>query len=340
MTDDLTLEPAASKQKRWSKLERFYERAGPYIPWVSLALSIGGVWAVDHHETQGPWIAGAAALGWVVLVVVNVLHQALEAPTAGTFHKVARFGADWATQSIMHLSLFFSAPFYFEASAWTVAQCAFGVVFIAVTAVTLWDPLCSKVVAHPVGGPLVMAFASFVGWNAALPMLGVANKTAVLASALSVGVAIPIARYLQGARGTMLRGALIAGVLLPTFLLLGGIRAIPPAPLRVVHASIGTQVVERELVDPTLHFKRAPGTLICFTAIRAPLGLKDELEHVWTHNGKVLSRIPLNLRGGRRQGFRTWSRLHVSPRASGMLRCDVLTRLGQNLGGARVRIGS
>ncbi len=340
MTDDLTLDPAKAVSTPPGRLERAYARVEPFIPWASLAMSISGAMMVDHHESQGPWVGMAAALGWVVLVLVSVAHRALEKPDAGALHRAARYAVDTATQSIIHLSLLFSAPFYFEACAWTIPQSIFAVIFVSVIAATLWDPICSKIVSHPLGGPLVMAFASFVGWNAALPILGVANKTAVWACSLSVGVAIPVTRYLQGARGPMLRGALLAGVLLPTFLLLGGIRAIPPAPMRVVHAGIGTQVVNRELVDPVKTFAQAPDNVICFTAIRAPRGLKDALEHVWTHNGKEIARIPLDLRGGRRQGFRTWSRLHMSDRATGKLRCDVLTSLGQNLGGTSVRIGN
>jgi len=323
-----------------ARFERLYERVERFIPWISLGLSIAGAVAVDRSETRGPWVAAAAALGWVVLVLVSLAHRPHDAATTGALRKLARFATTSASQSLLQLSLFFCAPFYFEASAWTLPQCGFGLVFVAATALTLWDPLCSRVLLHPIGGPFLTAFASFVGWNAALPMLGVSQKTSVWLAAGTVAIALPVTRFVQGARGKLMQGTLLAGALLPTLLFVGGIQAIPPAPLRVMRAALGTRVVERELVDPTLHFAHAPPSVLCFTAIRAPSHLHDVLEHVWIFEGKVLSRIPLKLQGGRRQGFRTWSRLNMSSRAEGLLRCEVRNSLGQALGGASAQVGS
>ncbi len=340
MDDEPALEPVPSGRSLGARFEHLYARVARFIPWLSLGLSIAGAVAVDHSETRGPWVAAAAALSWVVLVLVSVAHRPHDAATTGALLKLARFATTSASQSLLQLSLFFCAPFYFEASTWTLPQWAFGTVFVAVTALTLWDPLCARVLLHAMGGPFLMAFASFVSWNAALPMLGVAQKTSVWLAAGTVALALPITRLMQGARGKRLLGTLLSAVLLPTLLFIGGIRAIPPAPLRVMHAAIGTRIVERELVDPTRHFARAPAAVLCFTAIRAPSTLYDTLEHVWTLDGKVVLRIPLKLHGGRRRGFRTWSRLRLSSRAEGLLRCEVQNSLGQTLGGTSTSIGT
>ncbi len=339
MADAPTPVPTQAPKTEPSRFVSVYSRIEPLMPWLSLALSVVGVVLVDRSEARGPWVAGAAALGWVVLVLVSLAHRSHDAASTGALRTLARFATASASLSLLQLSLFFSGPFYFEASAWTAPQCAFGVVFALTAALTFWDPWCSRVLVHPVGGPVLMAFGSFVGWNAALPMLGFSQRTSVWIAAVGVGVMIPSTRLLQGARGRTLGGALLAGVLIPTILLLGGIRAIPPAPLRVVRAAIGTRVQARELRDRVSRYTTPPAQVVCFTAIRAPLGLHDALDHVWTLNGTVTARVALRLRGGRRRGFRTWSRQRLSPWARGTLRCDVVTKLGQQLGGTSVELG-
>jgi hypothetical protein len=161
----------------------------------------------------------------------------------------------------------------------------------------------------------------------------------VWAAAGAVSLAIPLVQVLRGVSRRDLGYALGISVLLPLVLWLGGVRALPPAPLRVVQAAIGTRVENRELKDPAPRLKRSPGGLVCFTAIQAPMGLKEQLTHVWRHDGEITQRIPLNVKGGRKRGFRTWSRLPISMRAEGKFRCDVVTSLGQTLGGASMTIG-
>ncbi|HEX5657395.1 MAG TPA: DUF2914 domain-containing protein, partial [Polyangiales bacterium] len=182
-------------------------------------------------------------------------------------------------------------------------------------------------------------FASFVGWNAELPMLGVPHHVSVWVSALVVGLGIPLLNVLHHAARAWRKWSLVAGAAVPVLLVLGGVAAIPPAPLRVVRAQIGTGVVEREPVGVAAQFASVK-ELVCFTAIRAPRGLKDGLLHVWKRDGTLLQALPVNVQGGRRAGFRTWSRMRVSPGASGRYRCDVITTLGQTLGGVSVEVGS
>jgi len=122
-------------------------------------------------------------------------------------------------------------------------------------------------------------------------------------------------------------------------LVLGGIAALPPAPLRIVSAKIGTGVSEREPVGVREHFATPPRELVCWTAVRAPRGLKDGLLHVWSHDGSVVRAVPVDVRGGRRAGFRTWSR-HFVGNDRGRYRCDVITTFGQSLGGTTVTIGN
>ena len=82
-------------------------------------------------------------------------------------------------------------------------------------------------------------------------------------------------------------------------------------------------------------------SLICATAIYAPLGLKDRLFHVWRRDGKHWATVELKITGGRAQGYRTHSRIHgFGLRANGKYTCTVQTLTGQVLGTRAMHIGN
>jgi hypothetical protein len=71
--------------------------------------------------------------------------------------------------------------------------------------------------------------------------------------------------------------------------------------------------------------------------IASPRGLRDHLRHVWRQNGAWRGEILLEIRGGRPQGFRTWSTFrNISP---GKWTCTVETESGQRLGRVTARVG-
>jgi len=80
--------------------------------------------------------------------------------------------------------------------------------------------------------------------------------------------------------------------------------------------------------------------LVARTAIYAPAGLRQPVEHVWRHDGQVVNVVRLTpVRGGRREGFRTFSRKTAFPAAAvGRWRVDVTTESGQLIGRLRFRV--
>jgi hypothetical protein len=337
-------EPLPEAPARFAVVRAAVERL---LPWVSLITSIVGAAMMERTEDEGVWVAAAAASSWLCFVLVSVTHRRRPTPTPNElpgrlrkYRKLFQFGSTAAGQSLIQLPLFFSAPFYVEACAFTPLQCLFLLLFAVVTAISSWDPWCTRALLSPVLGPALLTFASFVGFNAALPMLGVPHKNAAWITALAVGAGIPAMHLATGAVGRQRLSAICVGLALPLALVLGGMRAVPPAPLRVVSAAIGTNVVDRVLSDPTTSLPHSPGTLVCWTAIRAPHGLKDTLFHVWRLNGVEFYRLELRVQGGRQAGFRTWSRSFLPRDKRGLVQCSVETSLGQSLGGARLSLGS
>ncbi len=329
-------EPEKSSSRWWRALRRI-------LPWTSLLLGVSGALGMDRRPERAWLVAAAAAGGWLVLAAFAVLdgleprrlsrNQALAA-------RAAQFSTVFGTQSLMQLCLFFSLPFFARASA-VPAHYAFVAVIAAAGGVTLWTPLYRAALKVPVSAAALQAIASFAGLDCVLPVLGASNRVSLIVAALSTAAGLPLAVRATAPAGEKRRVRTAAGLLvsvgLAAALLFGGARVVPPAPLRFVEGAIGTQVVERRLIDPATTLAAAPAQLVCATAIAAPRGLKDRLRHVWRQNGVVRAEIPLEIRGGRPQGFRTWS-YRRSP-GPGHWTCTVETESGQLLGRASIRIG-
>jgi hypothetical protein len=80
--------------------------------------------------------------------------------------------------------------------------------------------------------------------------------------------------------------------------------------------------------------------LTAFTAIYAPAGLRQPVAHVWKHNGRVTDVVSLAaVAGGRREGYRTWSRKTAFPaNPRGRWTVDVVTTSGQLIGRLSFRV--
>jgi len=117
---------------------------------------------------------------------------------------------------------------------------------------------------------------------------------------------------------------------------------IPPAPLRLVDAEFGSGFDRQTMqVAPALR-ELEPGqgiSLWGLTAIRAPLGLKDKVQHRWYRNGRLLWASPFyEMTGGREEGFRIWTVYAFNSIEPGMaLRVDLRTEGGQLIGRAEIK---
>src|SRR5262249_14293004 len=117
----------------------------------------------------------------------------------------------------------------------------------------------------------------------------------------------------------------------------GGARVVPPAPLHFVEGQMGIRVSERRLEGASITFPSPPDQLVCYTAIAAPRGLRDRLYHVWRKDGVWRGNVKMEIRGGRPQGFRTWSVFRDV--TAGKWTCTVETQSGQWLGSVTARVG-
>lgn len=301
---------------------------------------------MDRGPGRAPWIAGAAVLSWITLHVRLRLLQGrpgaqAQAPLGAALHHLARLSTLVATQSLIQLSLFFALPFYVAAATLDFGHVAFMAALGLMALVALWDPWSERVLCRPVLGLLFPACSSFVALNAVLPGLGLSNPRAMWVAALLASLPIAVAGLGRRIDPAELRPPprrlWTLALLLPAFVALGGARIIPAAPMRLVRIELGTQVADHWVTDPIERLPGTPERLVCATAVFAPLGVREQLVHIWSVDGTDRHRIELTIRGGRTAGFRTYSRIR-RPRAPARWSCRVETASGQRLGGASVTL--
>ncbi|MBX7078095.1 MAG: DUF2914 domain-containing protein [Nannocystaceae bacterium] len=323
------------------------------LPWASLAVGIVGALMMDRGPKRGAIVAAVALASWLVLMLVIWLERVHEARQAaatpaapevvGRIVRGARFSTLMLMQSSIHLQLYFALPFYFKSWAGTLGHTVFLAVLCAAALASLWDPLTERLLMRTRGGLLLPAFATFVVMAAVLPGLGLSNTGALWAASGAGALALPVMVFADRVHGRKLAGsiaaAIAAALVLPLALLGGGARLVPAVPMHLVSAEIGTRRGGYDVLDPTDALARAPAKLVCATAIFAPLGVRERLLHVWRKDGHVVDRIELEIRGGREQGFRTYSvKRNFGEDPRGEWSCAVETAWGQFLGERRVVI--
>lgn len=254
--------------------------------------------------------------------------------------------ANYLNKDFYQQLLFFVLPIYFASAtldSWNIAFIA----LVALSAVLASIDLVydRHLAVRPTVSAAFFAFNLFACLNVALPVLWrIGNGTAMwISAALAIAgfitLRLPPADWLSRRTGA----AAAAGAILIGAVVIWGRPLVPPAPLRLAGTDFGTALAEHplaitrpvSLLDPAWS-----GELYAMTSIVAPLGLHERVRHRWYQNGKLIYTSPYYLvDGGRTEGFRLWTRDHLTLEPGSVVRVDVETEGGQLIGRARIGTG-
>jgi hypothetical protein len=242
--------------------------------------------------------------------------------------------------------LFFILPIYYASATLSSGNFIFlvllGISAILSTLDVIYDRHLS--VRHSLTASF-FAFNLFALINVMLPVLwSVSNTLTTRVAAVLAGIGFATL-YNPVAQPRRLRFEF--RVLAVTLLLAGvefGRYFIPPAPLRLVDAEFGSDFDRQTMRMVSVLRELEPGqglNIWGLTAIRAPLGLQDRVQHRWYRNGTLLWVSPFyEMIGGREEGFRVWTAYAFKSIDPGLaLRVDLLTEGGQLIGRAGIKAG-
>ncbi|WP_424819891.1 DUF5924 family protein [Salinisphaera sp.] len=329
-----------------SRAGRLAYRFRRLVPVASFAIGLGSYFLIQRQNTLAQWLTALMLLGWLALLFEGLLCRLLARFVGERVPQIlVRYGA----QALHQETLFFVLPFFLTTTTWLSAQCVFTSLIIIAAVASAIDPLYYDVIAPRRW--LFLGYHAFTLFAAILAggpiILSLTTGDSIALASLVMGVcALPSFNDVLRAQHWS-RWFVLAGL---SFTLGGGAWMarfwIPPATLNAKHMAITTRVdtANRQPGPDQDHFTvaqlRANG-LYAFSAIKAPRGLHQKVFHVWTHDGRVVGRIPLQIQGGtRKNGFRTWShKLSLGPNPSGHWRVAVVTDDGQLIGAERFTVG-
>jgi hypothetical protein len=184
------------------------------------------------------------------------------------------------------------------------------------------------------------AFNLFALVNVMLPILwSVSNTLTTRVGAILAFVGFLTLGYPASQSRALRIGAVAAIGLSMLILVEAGRPLLPPAPLRLASAEFGRDFEKESLqiVSPLEQVEPASSLRVYgLTAIKAPLGLREKLQHRWRQDGKLVCASPFHdIVGGREEGFRLWtSCVFPSVPPGAILRVDLETEGGQLIGRA------
>ncbi len=287
------------------------------------------------------WIVGYVILLWLLFAGFAQVRQILEERGK----RLVITAWDYTIQTLCHGLLVFILPGYYASTTFFSGNVWFFLLLVGAALLTSIDPWHRTVVGpRRWAGHLLFALSSFAALTVALPLVGVRPIWALEGSAVLSALALtPALRRSGGSwKGAWIRSgclAVLAAVLLWYF------RAgIPPVPLHLARATAARTVIGMEPIDPFTSVSVAQLRewvgVVAYTAVYAPAGLKEPIAHVWIKDGAPVTTIRLSpVRGGRAQGFRTYSRkgdLGADP--VGYWTVDVLAASGQLIGRLRFTV--
>ncbi|PYM72893.1 MAG: hypothetical protein DME03_16695 [Candidatus Rokuibacteriota bacterium] len=315
---------------------------------VSFASLTGGLVTIFFFRRGLPhaaYLVGYLLLLWLVFALLVAIRQ----PLADSGRRAGRFvihAADYTIQTLYHGLLLFVLPAYYASTTLTSVNVFFFLVLVAMALLVTFDPWYRVTVQpRPWLGYTFFVVSIFAVLNVALPLVGVPPYIGLLISAFAASLSVtPVVRRASG-RGwrAALRVTVAIGAIAATLVAVG--RAwIPPAPLFMARAAIMWDVLDLDAIEALPPVVSAAEVrqrgLVAYTAIYAPAGLRQRVSHVWRHKGRVIETVGLSpVLGGRREGYRTYSRKTSFPDDSeGRWSVDVVTASGQLIGRLRFRV--
>jgi len=326
----------------------WWQRHGDIFWWLhslyALALGIGLMWLGARNYTFLRVAVFHVSFIWLSSLFLPRLlnHPRLSERWAARL----RLFINFFNKNFYQQVLFFVLPIYYASATLSSRNLIF-VVLLGISAIlSTMDVIYDRHLSvRRSWTAIFFAFNLFALLNVMLPVLwSISNTSTTRISALlaAIGFATLYNPFVQQRRLRFEFGMLAATLLLAGVEL--GRSFIPPAPLHLVSAEFGSDFQEESMrVEPALSELETGRArqLYALTAIRAPLGLRERVQHRWYKNGTLLWTSPFHeVTGGREKGFRLWTRYVVDSIEPGAtLRIDVKTEGGQLIGRAGIKAG-
>tara|TARA_R100000306_G_C4381795_1_gene145415 strand:- start:4158 stop:5195 length:1038 start_codon:yes stop_codon:yes gene_type:complete len=308
------------------------------------ASGVASYFLVEGRAAFAQLFAVLMLIGWIWLILENWLRAGI----------ARRFGIDippggmrYATQMVQQESLFFALPFFLVVTSWDHGQAVFTGLLVICALISVIDPIYYRLLA-PRRSLFVIfhAFALFAVLLVVLPLILQLTTAQSLQLALVVALlfSLPSLRELLPTEGWWRLPLLILMLIALAAGLWQARSWVPPAALRLTDMTLSQQLDRGQrkpgasLVQIDAATLKRDG-LYAWSAVSAPRGLREKISHVWMHEGVVVDSITLDIKGGRKSGYRAWThKLSFPANVEGRWQVRVTTESGQLIGLTRFTV--
>jgi Family of unknown function (DUF5924)/Protein of unknown function (DUF2914) len=315
---------------------------------ISFASLAGGLLTLFVFRRGLPtvsWIVGYVLLLWLLVALLVQARDTL-ATSGRPAHRLVLTATEYTIQTLYHGVLLFLLPPYWASTTLASPNVIVLALLVVLVLLATFDPWYRAVVyPRPWLGHVFFLVSVFAAFNLALPLIGVPPFAALMLAAWMAVVALtPAVRRARGWR--WLTGLAVTAVVGATAAVAAGrwCVLVPPVPMFLARGELGWTLGSIDSLEPVpgaIHASELQERgLVARTAIYAPAGLRQPVEHVWRRQGRTVDVMRLTVvEGGRREGFRTFSRKGSFPADPvGRWSVDVVTGSGQLIGRVPFRV--
>ncbi len=213
--------------------------------------------------------------------------------------KGVRVVTNYLIKQFYQQMFFFLTPLYASSATWSLSSFNWWIapVLLVCAVISTMDLVFDNfIMERRLLASAMYGLAMFGVLNVLLPLVvGLDHLNGLFVAALATPASVALLsfsmRQVLSPQGAILT-VVMTGVLFGAVFI--GRKFIPPAPLAMPETSVGHgSLSSYECLPPSKHVIRANqlDNLRCGSMLREPGGLKERVEHSWTHNGRELARV-------------------------------------------------
>ena len=325
------------------KLTRLSNRYYKFFPYLSLFLGM---------LTILLWERGFDFIRWVFIYLIFIgittlllLRFVKYLPHENKFFSIAKWCVEFINQNLYQDLILFLLPIYYQSSTVFSKNVIFLIIIAVFDIITTFDNVYrTLIMRNKITQFLFYAFNIFAFLNFCLPVLfGIRNIYSLYISIATTDLLLAPLFINYRELFKITKGGLVFVAVLLSLLTINMLKDfIPPVPLKIVFGTASIDI-DRNKKEPITPFSTISSkgleTIYCYTSIFAPMGIKENLWHVWKRDGVMVQKVRQDITGGRKEGYRTWSKRTVTGNnAEGVWAVDVETGGGQLIGRVRFEI--
>lgn len=283
------------------RLKRLLKRLWWFHSFFALSFGVGVMLFARAGLAHADKVMIALFVSWLLMFVAL---RFIVGPTnrrdgEGLTRKGVRLATNYLIKQFYQQMFFFLTPLYASSATWSLSSLNWWIapLLLVCAVVSTMDLVFDNFIMERRWLAAAMyGLAMFGVLNVVLPLvIGLDHLSGLFVAALATPASVALltfsVRQVLSPQGAVLTVATSGALFVAVYL---GRSLIPPAPLAMPETAVGHGTRSSyECLPPSKHAMRAHQLdgLRCGSLLREPGGIKESVEHGWSHKGRELARV-------------------------------------------------